>query len=301
MREINEMTIFVEVAARGTLSAAARGLGLATSVVSERIAALEKRLGVRLVARTTRQQALTDVGRTYLEHCHLILAQLAEAERAVANHRDEPSGVLRVTAPTPLGRRRIAPLLAGFIAKHPDIRVELVLTDEYADLVAEGFDIAIRGGPIPDSSLVGHVLGLSRRVVVASPDYLKRGLALATPADLCRHACLVHNADASRRAAWRFGKGNAARVVRVEGALASNNSELPVEWARAGLGVAQKSWWEVAAAVHAGELSTVLEAFEPDDVPFVALHHGQSTRSKKIQLFLAYLVADFEARPLSAP
>lgn len=172
MHEINEMQVFVEVAKRGTLSAAARHLGLATSVVSDRIASLERRFGVKLLARTTRRQSLTDAGQTYFEHCETILARMADAEQAVLRHREEPSGVLRVTAPTPMGRRHIAPLIGRFVAAHPEIRVQLMLDDRLTDLIADGFDVAIRGAPIADSTLVGHGVASTRRVVVASPAYV---------------------------------------------------------------------------------------------------------------------------------
>ena len=301
MREFNEMAIFVEVAARGTLSAAARRLGIATSVVSERMTALEHRLGVRLIARTTRQLALTDAGHTYLTHCRQILEHMAAAEQAVLDHRDEPRGTLRVTAPTPLGRRRIAPLVGSFVAAHPEIHVQLVLEDRLADLLADGFDVAVRGGQIADSTLVAHLLGTSRRVVVASPAYLERCGTPEKLEDLAHHACLIHSDDASPRAAWCFGTGAASRLIRLEGRLSSNNSELPIAWARAGLGVAQKSWWEVAQALRTGELVTVLNAFEPDPVPFVALHHGRSSSSRKIGLFVAHLMAGFAQTPLDTP
>ncbi|MFM0229853.1 LysR family transcriptional regulator [Paraburkholderia sediminicola] len=298
MREINEMQVFVEVAKRGTLSAAARHLGLATSVVSDRIASLERRFGVKLLARTTRQQSLTAAGRTYFEHCESILASMTDAEQAVLRHREEPCGVLRVTAPTPIGRRHIAPLIGRFVAVHADIRVQLTLDDRFTDLVAEGFDIAIRGGRISDSTLVGHELARTRRVVVASPAYVKRHGMPESPADLRKHACVVYNSDGSLNVTWRFGKGDDAQVVRIESILASNNSELPIAWALNGLGVTQKSWWEVAGELRRGELVTVLDAYEPEEIPFVALHHAQSTQSKKIRIFIEYLVAALRATSL---
>lgn len=295
MRDINDMQVFVEVAKLGSLSAAGRKLGLATSVVSERIASLEARFGVKLIVRTTRRQSLTDAGRTWLAHCESLLADFLKAQQAVQRYRDTPQGVLRVTAPTPLGRRCIAPLIGAFAACHPDIRISLLLDDRMSDIVAEGFDVAIRGGPVRDTSLVGRVIATSRRVVVASQAYLERNGAPATPGDLRNHVCIVHNPDANLSATWRFGRGDVTQVIRIEGALTSNNSELPVLWARAGVGLTQKSWWEVAAEVERGELTTVLDAFEPEPISFLALHPVQRSQSKKVELFIDFLVDSFSS------
>ncbi|MCQ9156307.1 LysR family transcriptional regulator [Acidomonas methanolica] len=290
MHPVGEMEVFIEVVRHGGFSAAGRRLGIAPSVIADRVAGLEKRLGVRLLTRTTRRQALTEAGAIYLDEARAILASVADMEQRVADKAASPSGVLKVTAPPPLGRRWIAPFIGGFVKRYPDISVHLTLDDRFADIVHEGFDIAIRGGPVVDSSLIGRRLFETRRVVVAGPDYLAlRGIP-TSPDQLADHSCLVFNSDPHLHAEWRFGRGDAARNLRITGALAATNSELPVIWALAGLGLTQKSWWEVAEHVHAGRLMTVLDDDEPDPATFFAIHPVGRSQSRKIALFIDALI-----------
>ncbi|GBQ33539.1 LysR family transcriptional regulator [Gluconacetobacter azotocaptans] len=290
MRDSDEMEIFVEIVRQGGLSAAARHLGLAPSVVSERLSRLERRLGTRLLVRTTRRQTLTEAGRIYLDEAGAIMAATAEMEARVRATVSAPGGMLRVTAPMPFGRIRLAPFVAGFVRRHPDIRVHLALEDRMTDIVGEGYDIAIRAAPVVDTTLTGRRLMESRRVLVASPDYLARHGRPHTPADLARHACLVANMTGQCRGEWRFGRGKDIRILRVDGVLASSNSELPVHWALDGLGLTQKSLWEVEDHLHAGRLETVMEAWEPDPVTFYAIHTVSTAQSHKIALFMGELL-----------
>src|ERR1700693_3867105 len=172
MHPIGEMAVFIEGVGQGSLSAAARRLGLASSVVADRLKGLERRLGVRLLARTTRRQSLTEAGATYLREARVILATVTSLETRLSEESSTPSGVLKVTAPTPVGRRWIAPFIGDFVRRYPAVRVHLTLEDRYADIVGEGFDVAIRGGPVVDTALTGRRLFETRRVVVASPDFL---------------------------------------------------------------------------------------------------------------------------------
>lgn len=298
MHAVTEMQVFIEVVRRGGFSAAARRLGLAPSVVADRVDGLEKRLGVQLLARTTRRHSLTEAGETYFDRACRIAADLEELESRLVDDAASPRGALRITAPMPIGRRWVAPFVAGFAARYPEISIHLTLDDRYADIVGGGFDIAIRGGPAVDSTLIGRRLFDSRRVVVASPDYLARRGAPSRPEDLAAHRCLVFNTDPHFQAEWRFGRGEAARSVKVTGVLAATSSELPVAWALAGLGLAQKSHWEVAGHLAAGRLATVLDAFEPDPASFFAIHPVSRCRSRKVALFveeLAATAADIDA------
>jgi LysR family transcriptional regulator, transcriptional activator for dmlA len=292
------MQVFITVVDQGGLSAAGRRLGLAPSVVSDRLSGLERRLGVTLLKRTTRSQTLTDAGDIYLKHAHAIVADIAEMEAKVAAESALPRGLLRITAPSPIGRRRIGPFVGRFASRHPDVNVHLTLEDRLADIVGEGFDIAIRGGWAPDSSLKGRRLFETRRVVVASPAYLHRHKRPDTPGDLVHHSCLVFSSEPHLRAEWRFGRGAKARSYRVSGSLACTNWELPIIWALQDQGLAQKSWWEVSEHVERGELETVLEAFEPDPVAFFAIHPVSVSQSAKNALFIDELLSDFRADPL---
>jgi LysR family transcriptional regulator, transcriptional activator for dmlA len=298
MHPISEMAVFIEVVEQGSFSAAARRLGLASSVVADRVNGLERRLGVRLLARTTRRQSLTEAGATYLREARAILASVTSLETRLSEESSTPSGILRVNAPAPVGRRWIAPFIGDFVRRYPGVRVHLTLEDRYADIVGEGFDVAIRGGPVVDTALIGRRLFETRRVVVASPDYLARHGAPASPDDLARHACIVFNTERHFQAEWRFGRGDSAGNLRVTGVLAATNSDLPVVWALAGLGLTQKSWWEVADHIAAGRLVTVLDPFEPEPATFFAIHPVSSAQSRKIALFVDELAAKLKGLSL---
>ncbi|CAI8727595.1 LysR family transcriptional regulator [Pseudomonas chlororaphis] len=294
MHDVSDMVVFVEVVRQGGFSAAGRRLGLATSVVSDRVKGLERRLGVKLLNRTTRTQVLTDGGAIYLEHATQIITDIQAMETSVMAQGNIPRGDLKVTAPGPLGRQHIAPFIGRFCLVHPYIRVHLTLEDRFSDIVGEGYDVAFRGGPVIDSQFAGRLLFESRRVVVASPVYLQRSGVPQTPEDLKNHRCLVFNGESHFYAEWRFGRGVSKRSLRVEGAMASTNSELPVSWALAGLGLTQKSWWEVAPYVSDGLLQTVLDAHEPDPVSFYAIHPVRSAQSRKISLFMEAVTECFK-------
>ncbi|NIE82887.1 MULTISPECIES: LysR family transcriptional regulator [unclassified Burkholderia] len=291
MHAFTELEIFVEVVRHGSFSAAARRLGLAPSVVADRVKGLEKRLGVPLLLRTTRRQALTEAGTAYFQEASRLLDEWQTLESRVVDSAASAHGILRVTAPTPLGRQWISPFIERFAGQYPEIGIHLTLDDRFADIVAEGFDVAVRGGPVVDTPLIGRRLFETRRVVVASPAYLARHGRPGSPDELAAHRCLVFNSEPHRHADWRFGQGAAARKLRVTGALVANHSELPVSWALAGLGLAQKSWWEVAGHLDAGRLLTVLDAFEPEPVAFYAIHPVSRSRSRKVALFVDALAA----------
>lgn len=294
MHDISDMAVFVEVARQGGFSAAGRRLGLANSVVSDRVKRLETRLAIKLLHRTTRSQILTESGMAYLERASQIMADIDAMEASVRDSGDCARGDLQITAPGPLGRQHIAPFVARFCLAHPQIRIHLTLDDRFSDIVAEGFDVAFRGGPIVDSQFTGRRLFDTRRVVVASPTYLQRSGTPQTPEDLKQYRCLVFNSQAHFSAEWRFGRGSQVRSLRVEAAMASTQSELPVTWALAGLGITQKSHWEVAPYLANGMLKAVLEAFEPDPVSFYAIHPVRFAQSRKVGLFVESASMYFE-------
>ncbi|WP_370673878.1 LysR family transcriptional regulator [Pleomorphomonas sp. PLEO] len=291
MRTDQETALLAAVVRHGSLSAAARYLGLSVSVVADRLASLERRLGVRLIARTTRRQSLTDAGKLYLAEMEPILAAIDAVEARVRDLSSVPQGTLRISAPLPVGRQWIAPFVGEFAIRYPDIRLQLLLEDRYVDIVGEGFDIAIRGGPAVESEFAGRLLFSTRRVVVASPGYLAAHGVPERPEDLAAHACLGFNRGGQFHADWRFGRGDAAKIVRVSTRLATANSELPVVWAAAGLGLTQKSLWEVQRHLDDGSLVTVLDAFEPDPASFFAIHPVSRAQSRLLSLFVGELSA----------
>lgn len=290
MRSTEEMATFATIARRGSLSAAARSLGLAVSVVADRLKALEGRLGTPLLVRTTRRQTLTPAGAIYLAEIAPILEAIERLESRIRDVSSTPRGTLRVTAPQPVGRRWIAPFAGEFVSRYPDAKVHLALEDRYADIAGEGFDIAIRGGPFVESEFTGHFLFSSRRVLVASPAYLGAHGIPQTAEDLASHQCLVFNGGGHFHADWRFAKGERARTVRINSHLATTNSDLPLIWALAGLGITQKSIWEVQDHLAAGRLATIMEDDEPDPASFYAIHPVRTSQSRVLTLFIDELV-----------
>ncbi|THF65852.1 LysR family transcriptional regulator [Pseudothauera nasutitermitis] len=256
MDHLKQIESFVSVATRGSLSAAAREAGLTPAVIGRRLDALEARLGVKLLLRTTRRITLTFEGSAFLEDCQRILNELANAEASVSLGGVKPSGHLRLTAPAGFGRRHVAPLVMGFLRDNPEVSCTLELSDRMVDLLNEGFDCAIRIGDLPDSSLVSVRLAENRRVVVASRDYLARHGTPQTPDDLLAHNCL----SLAQQRGWQFiGEDGTARLLRVAGNLECNDGAVLRDWTLAGLGLAWRSLWEVGEDLRAGRLVPVLE------------------------------------------
>ena len=294
MRPIGEMAVFIEVVQQGSISAAARRLGIAVSVVADRVTGLERRLGVQLLTRTTRSQALTEAGMSYFHEARKIVTAVMALETSLMEGNTSPRGTLKVTAPNPIGHQLIAPFVGDFVQQYPEIQVHLTLEDRFVDIVGEGFDVAVRGGPVVDSTLMGRRLFETRRVIVGSPKYLAVRGTPNSPAELKQHDCLLFTKDRHFQAEWRLGRGGEAHVAHIAGRLASTNSELPLAWALAGLGLAQKSWWEVSDYVRSGLLVTILDEFEPDPATFFAIHPVSHAMSRKVAVFIDALAAVFK-------
>jgi DNA-binding transcriptional LysR family regulator len=243
MGQFRQISTFVEVVARGSLSAAARAEGIAPAMIGRRLDALETRLGVKLLQRTTRKLALTDEGAAFLEDCQRILAELEEAESAVSERSAHATGHLMISAPAGFGRQHVAPLLPSFLSEHRDVTVTLNMSDRVVDIVGEGIDVAIRIASLSDSSLVSVKLADNERVVVGSPAYLKRHGKPETLADLARHNCLAISSEGSQRG-WTFREGGKNVVLKVNGNMACNDGQVLHEWALAGKGLAWRSMWE---------------------------------------------------------
>ena len=234
------MQVFVRVVETGGFSSAGRALGMAPSSVSRRIGDLEGGLGVRLFHRTTRRLSLTSAGETYYERARLIVSAVEEANLAVTRERAAPSGVLRVTVPASVARRHVAPAVAAFHAEHPGVRVVMSVTDRMADLVDEGWDVAIRAGRLEDSSLIARKVGEARRLLAASPAYLEQAGWPGHPEELLEHACLTFRSHPGSNI-WRFQSAAAAVEVRATGPLFADNGKALAAAACAGLGVGSPS------------------------------------------------------------
>ncbi len=260
MDQFKQIASFAAVVAKGSLTAAARAEGVAPAMLGRRIDALETRLGVKLMLRSTRRISLTHEGSAFLEDCQRILADLANAEAAVSAGGIKPSGHILLSAPAGFGRRHVAPLLPDFLRDHPDVTISLDLSDRIADLVNEGFDCAIRIGELPDSSLVAVRLAENRRVVVASPTYLAAHGRPTTPADLDHHKCLLLAPGASQRG-WLFVEDGQSRLIKPASILECNDGAVLHDWALRGCGLAWRSMWEVAEDLANGRLVSVLDDY----------------------------------------
>ena len=261
MDRLKQIETFVAVATKGSLTAAAQAEGVAPAVIGRRMDALEARLGVKLLLRTTRRISLTHEGSAFLEDCQRLIADFNNAEASVSVGGIKASGHLRITAPAGFGRRHVAPLVPGFLAQHPDVSLSLNLSDRVVDLVNEGFDCAVRVGELPDSSLVSVRLADNRRLCVATRAYLQRAGTPHHPSELTRHACLTLSSDASQTRGWAFVVAGAATYLRPGARLDCSDGQVLHKWCLQGLGLAWRSTWEVEHDLAAGRLVSVLDEF----------------------------------------
>lgn len=295
MDKLKALETFVAVAQRGSLAAAARAEGVVPAIVGRRLDALEEHLGVKLLVRTTRRLTLTPEGSAFLEDCQRLLAELAQAEANVSAGGHAVRGHLRITAPAGFGRRRVAPLVPHFRQLHPDVTVSLNLSDRLVDLVAEGYDCAVRVGDLPDSSLVSVRLADNRRRVVAAPSYLQRRGVPQTPHELLQHDCLILSSEASQTRGWAFsmptpGGGPRKLVhVRPHGPLDCSDGQVLYEWCLAGLGLAWRSTWEVQADLDAGRLVAVLDDYAAPPNGIYAVFPSARHLPRRVRAWIDFL------------
>lgn len=293
MDRLKQIETFVAVATKGSLTAAANAEGVAPAIIGRRLDALEERLGVKLLVRTTRRITLTHEGTAYLEDCQRILRELGDAEASVAAGGVKAAGHVRVTAPAGFGRRHVGPLVPQFMRQHPDVSVSLDLSDRIVDLVNEGFDCAVRVGDLPDSSLVSIRLADNRRVCVATPAYLKRAGTPQRPQDLANHNCLAFSSVASQPRGWVFAQQVDGRAellhMRVNGTMDCTDGQVLLDWCRAGHGIAWRSWWEVGSAVQKGELVTVLDDYAAPPNGIYAVFPQRKHLPLRVRLWVDFL------------
>ncbi len=288
MDHFKQISTFVDVASRGSLSAAARAEGVAPAMIGRRLDALEERLDVKLLQRTTRKIALTSEGVSFLEDCQRILAELEEAETAVSERSAKASGQLIISAPAGFGRQHVAPLIPSFLSEHREVKLTLNLSDRVVDLIGEGIDVAVRIANLNDSNLIGVKLASNKRVVVASPAYIKRFGAPSTPDDLLQHNCLTFSSDGSQRG-WTFKQQGKIQALKVDGNMVCNDGEVLHDWALAGKGLAWRSMWEVGAEIEAGKLVPLLEEFSAPDNDIYAIFAQRRHLPLRIRAFVDFL------------
>ena len=289
MDRLKQIETFVSAWTRGSLTAAAKAEGVAPAVIGRRIGALEERLGVKLMLRTTRKLTLTHEGSAFLEDCQRVLADLGHAEASVSAGGVKASGHLRVTAPAGFGRRHVAPLVPEFLAHHPEVSLSLNLSDRVVDIVNEGVDCAVRVGDLPDSSLVSVRLADNRRLCVAAPAYLQRAGVPATPAELSRHACLTLSSEASQSRGWAFVVDGQLTHQRPSGALDCSDGQVLHAWCLRGMGIAWRSTWEVEQDVAAGRLHVVLADHAAPPNGIYAVFAQRKHLALRVRLWIDFL------------
>lgn len=303
MSKLKQLESFVSIATRGSLTAAANAEGVAPAIMGRRLDALEERLGVKLLMRTTRRITLTHEGSAFLEDCQRLLADLANAEASVSAGGVKASGHLRITSPAGFGRRHVAPLAPRFRELHSEVTLSLNLSDRVVDLAGEGFDCAVRVGEMPDSSLVSVRLADNRRLCVATPEYLRRHGTPQHPSDLARFDCLTLSSDASQTRGWAFrvprepgqSKGregvDGQEVIHLKpgGPLDCSDGQVLHDWCLAGYGIAWRSTWEVEAEVASGQLVAVLEEFAAPPNGIYAVFPQRKHLPLRVRLWIDFL------------
>ncbi len=297
MTAISDLDIFARVARTANMSAAGREMGLSPAVVSKRISLLEDRLGARLFQRTTRHLTLTETGEGYFKRVVDILSLIEEAEDFVSRRNTRPRGILKVTAPTAFSRLHIAPHLPSFLSRYSDIELDMHLTDNFVDIIRDGFDVAIRIGELQDSSLVARKLAGDDRVLCATPAYLAEAGVPQSLNDLERHNCLLAGAQDM----WRLDGPDGPVQVRVKGNIRSNSGEFVREALLSGLGIGLRSTWDVAAELEDGTLDVVLPQYKgASSVGIFAVYPCREFMPNKVNVFIEFLNEVYAANPPSA-
>src|SRR5271165_719991 len=295
MDRLDAMRIFVAVAKLGSFAEAARQLRLSPSVVTRSIARLEEQLGLTVLSRTTRSLRLTERGEIYLESCQQILEDIDGAERRVRGENAEPRGDLKVAAPILFGRLHVLPVVNRVLSEHHALSIRLTLSDRNVHLVDEGVDVAVRIGELADSSLIAIKLGAVSRVLVASPAYLKERGVPSSPTKLAAHDTIAFESlDATNE--WRFRAGE--KTVRVEPRLAVNSADAAIAAAEAGIGITRALSYQIKAAVLAGRLVPILQAFAPPQSPVSAVYPARRIASANVAAFVKAARDHFRANPI---
>jgi DNA-binding transcriptional LysR family regulator len=291
-----EMQFFSLLMRCGSLSATARELQVSTPAVSKRLAALEARLGVQLLNRTTRRLALTHEGETYLASARGILGEIEALERELQGARSEPTGLLRVNATLGFGRMHVAPAIASFARLHPKVEVQLQLSVNPPPLAEDAFDVCVRFGEPPDARVIARLLAPNRRLLCASPAYLQRHGTPRTPHDLAGHSIIAIRQSDESQGLWRLRCGKRVESVRVRGTLGTNDGEIAVNWALAGHGIVQRAEWDVSRYLRSGRLRQVLESWQTPPADIYAVYPARHQGAMRVRAFVDHLAEEFARR-----
>ena len=294
------MTVFVAVAEEQGFAAGARRLGMSPPAVTRAVAALEQRLGVKLLDRTTRHVRVTEAGQRYLDDARRIIAEVDEADDAVAGINAAPRGHLTVTAPVLFGRLYVIPGIIDYLQRYPALDVSTVFVDRVTNLLEEGIDVGVRIGELPDSSMRAIAVGTVRRLIVAAPSYLERHGAPRTPQELAQHT-IVASSGSSVPPDWRFLHGGAAQSLRVKPRLGVNNNDSAIEAVRCGFGIARLLSYQAAALLESGELVALLEDYATPAVPVHIIHRDSRQGSTRIRSFVDLMAERLRTDPRLQP
>lgn len=293
-----ELSFIVSLSVAGSLSGAARELGITTSAVSKRLAFIESRIGVPLVNRTTRRMSLTPEGEVLLEHARRILAEIADLDELLTNSKGVPQGQLRVNATLGFGRLHIAPAISQYVLKYPQVDVQLQLSVDPPPLTDDQFDVCIRFGAPPDARVIAKRLAPNRRLLCASPKYLEKYGEPKSPSDLARHNCISIRQGDEAYGMWRLSSGReAARTtdaVRVRGNLTTNDGEIAVNWALDGHGILMRAEWDIERFLQSGRLVQVLPQVKTPDADIYAVYPQRHQLSTRIRTFVDFLAESFK-------
>ncbi|EJL96545.1 MULTISPECIES: LysR family transcriptional regulator [Pseudomonas] len=294
MSQTLDLSFFHLLANKGSLAATARELGVTPPAVSKRLTALEARLGVRLVNRTTRSMSLTAEGELYFSHAARILTQIDEVEQLIGASRATPKGLIRVNASLGFGRRYIGPALAAFFAQYPEVEIQLEISDHPLDLATHGFDLGIRFGTLPDAAFHARKIASNRRLLCASPLYLEKHGTPQKLADLQQHNCIFLRQNETPYGVWSFTNGGRTQNVKVRGALGCNDGEVALNWALEGFGILLRAEWDIARYVRSGRLRLVLEDETPTRADVYAVYPQQLHLSARVRSLIDFLVERFK-------
>jgi LysR family transcriptional regulator, transcriptional activator for dmlA len=289
----SELEFFVLLNRLGSLSAAARALNITPPAATMRLASMEKRIGARLLNRSTRKISLTPEGELYLQHSTRLIEELRELDEVVSGNRRAPRGLLCVNAPLGFGRTVIAPLVSAFAAQFPDVEVQLEVTDRPIDLIAKGFDLAVRFGELPDNRLNARRLMSNRRFICASPGYLEEHGTPKTLADLTKHRCIVHRQNDDAYGVWRFVIDGRTEIVKVHGALSSNDGDIVQGWALDNQGIVIRSEWDVAKYLESGRLRRILPEFALPSADLYGYYPSKQNLPARVRVFINFLAEQF--------
>lgn len=293
MSNIADLAFFVALARQPSLTAAAQDMGITAPNVSRRLASLEKRLGMRLLNRTTRRLSLTAEGLRYAQEGEQILRDLDALEESLAGARQTPKGLLRVNATFGFGRRHLAPLISEFAQLYPEVELILELTDRPMDLLEHAVDVGIQFGSPPDARVLARRIASNRRLLCASPTYLAAAGLPASPQALARHRCIVIRENTATFNNWQLTNGPDKLMVKVRGALSTNHGEVAVDWALAGHGIVLRSEWDVAGYLRSGHLSRILAPWVGDMADIHAIYPQRHHLSAKVRVFIDFLAERF--------